>query len=78
MKKRPFHESVVTMIRGCSEEELCGIEELVSMTKIPKNHDAIIRALRYRRRLAGLKGDDPDGVIAGVLKQKEACKETRK
>lgn len=39
-------------------------------SNIPQNHVAIVRALRYRRRLAGLKGDDPDGVIAGVLKQK--------
>jgi ribosomal protein L44E len=69
MKLKPFHESIVTIIRNCDEDGLVTIEHLINMTKIPENHDAIVRALRYRRRLDGLKGDVPDGVIAGVIKQ---------
>jgi ribosomal protein L44E len=69
MNLKPFHKSIVTIIRNCDEDGLVAIEELISMTKIPENHNVIIRALRYRRRLAGLKGDDPDGIIAGLIKQ---------
>jgi len=76
MKQKPFHESVVTIIRNCDEDGLCVIEELIQRTKIPQNHEAIIRALRYRRRLAGLKGDDPDGVIHSVIKQRDMLSKT--
>lgn len=69
MKLRPFPNSIVTVIRNCEQNSLVTIEELINITKIPENHSAIVRALRYRRRLAGLKGDDPGGVIAGVIKQ---------
>jgi hypothetical protein len=69
MKLKPFHESIVTIIRNCDEDGLVTLEELIKTTKIPENYNAIIRALRYRRRLAGFKGDDPDVVIAGVIKQ---------
>ena len=70
-KLEPFHKSIVRFIKNCDDRTLASIGKLIKTTEITENHNAIIKALRHRRHLAGLNGDDPGGVIASVLKQKE-------
>lgn len=69
MKLKPFHEVIVAIIRNCDQAGLATLEKLIKAVEISSDHNAIVRALRYRRRLAGFKGDDPDGVISSVIQQ---------
>ncbi len=69
---RPFHESIVDALRKArGDRELSPLLYLLRMTKIPKNHDAIIAAWDERRREMGWLGSDYDRVTEGLLQQKQ-------
>lgn len=76
---RPFHETIVDTIRQAKVEALPDLFALIVASAIPKNHDAIIIALIYRR-------DDGDksnkglfnAVVAAVqLKMFEAARQAK-
>jgi len=63
----PFHKTIVNAISWASNSELECLAELIKVTKIPANHDEIIRA--WKRRVPCLSGDL--GVTDYLLKQKK-------
>ncbi|MEK7541185.1 MAG: hypothetical protein AAB529_03070 [Patescibacteria group bacterium] len=72
--RRPFHETIVDQIQGETSyaEDLDFLGQLIMVTKIPKNHDAIIAAWQERcDELA--EEEDPffAEVLADLLQQKQ-------
>jgi hypothetical protein len=66
---KPFHESVVDAInRATIRNELGVLAMLISETKIPKGHDAIVEA--WTAKCQELGYNDPLDVSDGVLAQK--------
>ncbi|MDP3836845.1 MAG: hypothetical protein Q8Q67_01975 [bacterium] len=70
---RPFHETIVEAINGSSECDFPTLFALVGITIIPKNHDAIIRAINKKRKELGLSR--AVSVINHLRTQKEMAKE---
>jgi hypothetical protein len=69
---RPFHETIVTMIRRSSRDvELECLARLIKITKIPEGHDEIIMAWRERIKAMCWCGEDL-GIPANLLEQKRA------
>ena len=68
--QKPFHESIVETIERAYAPAFESLAHLIKMTKIPKNHDAIVAAWQERIGEVGLNSDL--GVPASVLEQKEA------
>lgn len=47
ISRKPFHKSIIYAIKTCETiGELEGLVSLIRITKIPKNHDAIIGILQ--------------------------------
>lgn len=65
---RPFHETVVQAILMASVGEWGCLAMLIKTTKIPKNHDMIVKAWGTRSETLGLH--DNLGVPESVLQQK--------
>ena len=63
--RRPFHETIVDLIRDLSfEMPVAALSWLIMETKIPKNHDAIIAA--WKEKFPGVDVND-GGIGAAVL-----------
>lgn len=68
--RRPFHETIVDALLHLSDEDqLDSMGLLILMTKIPKNHDAIITA--WQGALKRFGGLDLLGVVDDLLLQKK-------
>lgn len=76
-ERLPFHETIVTAIRGSNNSSLGVLTPLVRKTKIPKNHDVIAQALREKIEYYDLAGEfDMEGVqIKVALKEIEQQKQ---
>ena len=70
-KLRPFHETIIDAIQNISRaEELVLLAKLIKTTKIPKDHDKIIKAWNdAEKKVFGLSGSL--GVRASLLEQKQ-------
>ncbi|GEM_PF-3361058 len=69
--RKPFHETIVKAIRDVrTVDELGCLGQLLNFTKVPKNHDEIIRVWKdsMRRLIPHL---EDSGVIDSLLEQKE-------
>lgn len=56
---KPFHESIVAAIgRTKTREQACVLGRLISETKIPKNHEAILVAWMNKGIELGLTSED--------------------
>lgn len=64
---RPFYETVVDVIRYATSSQLVTIGQLLKITRIPKNHQAIIDA--WQERTKGMCMND-DGVTHSLEAQK--------
>lgn len=71
---RPFHETVVDVIRSATSSQLVTIGQLLKKTYIPKNHQVILDA--WKERTKGMNFDD-DGVTRGLEVQKERSEFTQ-
>lgn len=76
---RPFHESIVEALRlARHEKDLQCLLQLIGMTKIPVNHDEILRAMCDACERFGFTG--PDDLSKGSLlaqKREAAAKQKR-
>ncbi|MFA6588303.1 MAG: hypothetical protein WCT08_04485 [Patescibacteria group bacterium] len=70
---KPFHESIVDVIQNALWFELQGLSKLLLVTKIPKNHDAIIEAWTRRAGVERYKH-----VVASLRQQKAIAELTNK
>ncbi len=73
-KLKPFHESIVDAIQETSHwERLNTLGKLITMTKVPKDHDIIIDA--WNRKIAELNIGGPwHPVVESLEAQKESVK----
>ena len=60
---RPFHETIVELLRTGHNLGPCALLNLVRITKIPANHDQILDALDY----VGLR--DSQGLYTDLIEQ---------
>lgn len=65
---RPFHESIIEIIKNASCSSMLVLVDVLKTTRIPKNHDAIIEAWNTRWQELGIPIDL--GVEANLLLQK--------
>ena len=78
---KPFHESVVDVIRCASSEELETIGTFLLLTTIPKDHDKIVTAWNTRCLEMCWRSANIQHITKSVLRQKyeiEAKKEENK
>lgn len=68
--RRPFHETIIDVIRSAYYSEMECLSVLIKRTKIPKGHDEIIAAWNQRAREVG-SIDNAFGVSTDLLEQKE-------
>jgi hypothetical protein len=66
---KPFHETIVDAIHHATQCQLGGLGGLIRMTKIPKNHDAIITEWKAQTAIHGY-GENFLGVLDSLLEQK--------
>lgn len=74
MRRRPFQETIIDMIKDVSCNELALLARLICETQISSGHDQIIEA--WQKKRAGLilgRGFDFD-VVGELLKQKEEAR----
>lgn len=71
---RPFHETIVDAINSASSDNLEALMSLVSKTKIPANHDAIIEAFNNRKKGMGWREESGQDIIESLLQQKAEIK----
>lgn len=68
--RRPFHETIIEVIRGASGPELECLANLIKTTKIPKNHKEIAEAWKGRIKVLGW-GKENLGVLADLERQSQ-------
>ena len=77
-QRRPFHETVAdAILQASAPGEVTLLARMIKTTKIPKGHDEIIAAWRYRQDNWGLVVF-PHGVVEDLLEQKQEAEEKEK
>ncbi len=71
---RPFHETIIDAINSASSDNLEALMSLVSKTKIPANHDAIIEAFNDKKKGMGWLEEAGQDIIESLLRQKAEMK----
>lgn len=71
---RPFHETIVDVINSASGDGLETLMSLVSKTKIPANHDAIIEAFNEKKKGMCWREESGQDIIESLLQQKAEMK----
>ena len=71
---RPFHETIVDAINSASGDGLETLMALVSKTKIPANHDAIIKAFKDQKRGFNWPEEAGNDMVEILLQQKAEMK----
>jgi hypothetical protein len=66
---KPFHETIVDAIHHATQCQLGYLGALIRVTKIPKNHSAIIAEWKAQTAIHGY-GDNFLGVLDSLLEQK--------
>ena len=69
-KPVPFHEAIILLLPGMSNQELEFLAMLVKKTLIPKNHDVIAAAWNERTKAMGWGPNNDMGVTAYLADQK--------
>lgn len=77
-KWRPFHEVISDVIDRASSTELYLIAKLLKETKIPKDHDRIIKRWKWRLEGPHWCNSNYFGVVDALLEQKEAIEKRRR
>lgn len=65
--KRPFHETIVDVIRRCPPDKLGTLLELLAITEISTNKEAIISALQSKKGSLNKNDDAIDYVIKCII-----------
>ncbi len=63
---KPFHKSILPIIKNANPLDLSVIGDIIIATKIPEGHDEIIFAWRQKTG----RRDDSERVVASILSQK--------
>jgi uncharacterized protein (UPF0128 family) len=72
VEKKPFHESIVDVIRNVKTiEELELVEGLLMATKIPKGHDEIVAALTEKTEEMAQMNFHSSEVFISIFEQKK-------
>jgi len=59
LELKPFHETIVDAIYlAISSEEMTCLARLIKSTKIPKNHDEILKAWQFATKLMCCQTND--------------------
>ena len=67
----PFHEAIILLLPGMSNQELEFLAMLVKRTLIPKDHDVIAAAWKERTKAMGWGLNNDMGVTAYLEGQKQ-------
>lgn len=70
---RPFHENVVDAILQASTDNLKLLGSILLSTKIPKNHDQIIRVWQERLKAMCWGDGEALGVAEKLLEEKKSA-----